>query len=162
MTDELEDPFQANRSNVLRKNVQLLRAFRDDMFATRGTFGLIQLADFKRMRHNQQLTRDNLSWVDVRNVPESRDRLLKTYKEMGGANSCVVVQCLNKCTICRGTVFKTAPSADHFTCCYVECDKSGSYFDSGMFRCPRCPLTTYCSVTCQKADWREHKPYCGK
>lgn len=29
-------------------------------------------------------------------------------------------------------------------------------------RCGRCENIHYCSRTCQKSDWAEHKPHCGK
>ncbi|KAI4216994.1 MAG: hypothetical protein LQ349_009084 [Xanthoria aureola] len=31
-----------------------------------------------------------------------------------------------------------------------------------MMKCGRCHTTRYCSTDCQKADWKEHKIYCGK
>ena len=30
-----------------------------------------------------------------------------------------------------------------------------------MMKCGRCQTTRYCSTDCQKADWKEHKIYCG-
>eukprot|EP00980_Cylindrotheca_fusiformis_P029737 scaffold23803_cov132-Cylindrotheca_fusiformis.AAC.1 len=33
---------------------------------------------------------------------------------------------------------------------------------SGLLRCSRCKKVSYCSVQCQKKDFREHKLWCGK
>lgn len=31
-----------------------------------------------------------------------------------------------------------------------------------LLRCTRCKVALYCSVSCQKKHWKEHKKYCGK
>lgn len=33
--------------------------------------------------------------------------------------------------------------------------------EKGKFNCSRCKRTRYCSVECQKEDWKYHKTYCG-
>ncbi|KAK0238941.1 hypothetical protein EDD85DRAFT_828515 [Armillaria nabsnona] len=33
--------------------------------------------------------------------------------------------------------------------------------EKGKFNCSRCKRTRYCSVECQKEDWKYHRTYCG-
>ena len=40
------------------------------------------------------------------------------------------------------------------------CDVCRSKSPTGMKRCSICKNAYYCSVTCQKADWKTHKPNC--
>lgn len=148
----------------LGKNVQLLRAFRDEKRVNRGPFGVVVLRDPGAINNSgKQLTRNNLQWHVVKDRAQ-REKLRNTFRENGGADSCVVVACVEGCSDCKGIIFKTAPSQDHYTCCNVDCEllPGDQYRDYGMFQCPRCPLTTYCSAACQKEDWPNHKPYCGK
>ena len=45
----------------------------------------------------------------------------------------------------------------------MECATCGSSSSSSRLRrCSACRLVAYCSVTCQKADWKLHKPVCCK
>ncbi|KAJ7783495.1 hypothetical protein DFH07DRAFT_727660 [Mycena maculata] len=43
----------------------------------------------------------------------------------------------------------------------VQCAKCSTQDDGDQFkRCSRCKKTVYCSVECQRADWKSHKPLC--
>ena len=35
-------------------------------------------------------------------------------------------------------------------------------FSPGLKRCVRCRVAHYCGSSCQKADWKNHKPKCGE
>ncbi len=41
----------------------------------------------------------------------------------------------------------------------TECSVCGQ--STPVKKCSRCHTTQYCSADCQKADWKDHKPYCG-
>ena len=48
-----------------------------------------------------------------------------------------------------------APSEDNSSRCVV-CNSTGP-----LKRCARCHITPYCTTTCQKSDWKSHKPHCN-
>lgn len=41
----------------------------------------------------------------------------------------------------------------------IVCENCGKY-EEKLLRCTACKVTTYCSVECQKAKWKEHKKDC--
>ena len=56
----------------------------------------------------------------------------------------------------------TEPTARSETCCR-GCGKADSNDGGkGLLRCARCQAVRYCSVECQKADWKVHKKVCKK
>ncbi|KAJ7481653.1 hypothetical protein FB451DRAFT_133796 [Mycena latifolia] len=42
----------------------------------------------------------------------------------------------------------------------MQCAKCSKEDDETLQRCSRCKNTIYCSVDCQRADWKSHKPLC--
>lgn len=45
----------------------------------------------------------------------------------------------------------------------VQCDTCKTWhLYSAIKKCSRCKVATYCSVECQKRDWKKHKPFCKK
>ena len=47
-------------------------------------------------------------------------------------------------------------------CCNASCSEPGRKVErSKMLCCTRCAQANYCSVECQRADWKRHKEYCG-
>ena len=56
----------------------------------------------------------------------------------------------------------TEPTARSETCCR-GCGKADSNDGGkGLLRCARCQAVRYCSVECQRADWKAHKQVCKK
>jgi hypothetical protein len=51
-------------------------------------------------------------------------------------------------------------------CSLTSCTKTKRTDDNGRERplalCSRCGWAAYCSIQCQKADWKEHKQLCGR
>ena len=46
-------------------------------------------------------------------------------------------------------------------CCNTNCSQPGCRVErSKMFSCTRCGAANYCSVQCQRADWKKHKKIC--
>lgn len=43
-----------------------------------------------------------------------------------------------------------------FSCAALGCAKAG------QFQCSSCKLVRYCSVSCQKEDWKRHKGMCKR
>ena len=46
-------------------------------------------------------------------------------------------------------------------CCPDTCGFLG-VVGGETFKCPACKAAWYCGVEYQKADWKKHKPLCGK
>ena len=47
-------------------------------------------------------------------------------------------------------------------CCNKTRSLPGKRVERGkMLCCARCGEANYCSIECQKADWKRHKEYCG-
>ncbi len=47
-------------------------------------------------------------------------------------------------------------------CCNLKCSLPGGKVErSRMLSCTRCGVANYCSRECQKADWKNHKEFCG-
>jgi hypothetical protein len=42
------------------------------------------------------------------------------------------------------------------------CQKNASEVPGALQRCGRCHDRLYCSLECQKSDWKQHKKTCGK
>jgi hypothetical protein len=42
------------------------------------------------------------------------------------------------------------------------CGESTSKSGTDLLQCARCRAVKYCSIECQRADWKNHKKWCGK
>ena len=64
---------------------------------------------------------------------------------------------------CLDEKYKEVKSVKKMGCCYnPSCSHpDGKVERSKMFCCTRCGMANYCSVECQKADWKEHKELCS-
>jgi hypothetical protein len=167
MTEEQYDAF----TDLIWKNVQLLHAYRDTNAAIHGPYGSIKLQfTLESIKDpNRQLTHDELAWnIFSKDSHKKNDSMLAS---IGGGvigfhvsiNTVTIVVCTGD--VARtGLVLPKPPTSDHYVCCSLYCGKPGGpyYYKDGMFQCPRCPLITYCSAKCQKADWVIHKPHCKK
>jgi hypothetical protein len=56
----------------------------------------------------------------------------------------------------RNTVITARSKPKNRTCQVEDCN------DTGNFQCEGCNQIYYCSRTCQKQDWKQHKPECQK
>lgn len=61
---------------------------------------------------------------------------------------------------------EAAAARDH-ACAWLGCAYPGCTNVAGpseaalpLMRCARCRVPGYCSTTCQRADWKRHKPAC--
>ena len=65
---------------------------------------------------------------------------------------------------CLDEKYKEVKSIKKMGRCYnPNCSHPGGKVErSKMFSCTRCGVANYCSVECQRADWKEHKMYCNK
>ena len=64
---------------------------------------------------------------------------------------------------CLDEKYKEVKSVKKMGFCYnLDCNLPvGMVERSKMFCCTRCGVVNYCSVECQKADWKEHKVQCN-
>ena len=65
---------------------------------------------------------------------------------------------------CLDVKYKEVKSLKKMGWCYNRnCSHSGGKVErSKMFSCTRCGEANYCSVECQRTDWKDHKEYCGQ
>ena len=65
---------------------------------------------------------------------------------------------------CLDEKYEEVKSMKKMGCCYnPNCSNPrGKVERSKMFSCARCRGANYCSVECQKADWKHHKKFCGQ
>ena len=65
---------------------------------------------------------------------------------------------------CLDDKYKEVKSVKKMGWCYnTNCSNPGGKVErSKMFSCTRCRDANYCSVECQKADWKHHKKFCGQ
>ena len=63
---------------------------------------------------------------------------------------------------CLDEKYKEVKSVKKMGRCYnLNCHHpDGRVERSKMFSCTRCGVANYCSVECQRADWKEHKEFC--
>ncbi|KAG6888522.1 hypothetical protein C0992_008320 [Termitomyces sp. T32_za158] len=47
------------------------------------------------------------------------------------------------------------------SCAYLDCETEDK-FARKVRRCLGCKIVWYCSIACQKLDWKEHRNFCGK
>ncbi|KAF8292379.1 hypothetical protein DL93DRAFT_921477 [Clavulina sp. PMI_390] len=58
--------------------------------------------------------------------------------------------------LARDTPGIQMPTRQSFVCGLPGCTSTAP----AALRCVRCKLQCYCSVECQKPDWRRHKKFC--
>ena len=63
---------------------------------------------------------------------------------------------------CLDKKYKEVKSVKKMGFCYnSNCSQGRKVERSKMFCCTQCGVANYCSVECQKADWRRHEQFCG-
>ena len=64
---------------------------------------------------------------------------------------------------CLDEKYKDVKSVKKMGWCFnPSCRQPGRKVErSKMFSCTRCGIANYCSVECQRADWKDHKLLCG-
>ena len=73
--------------------------------------------------------------------------------------SVVRYYCTNKCAVAYNRRARKEPGMEIKTRC-MNCDIYGQK-EKKLKRCGKCRRVYYCSVKCQRADWKEHKKVCG-
>ena len=65
---------------------------------------------------------------------------------------------------CLDEKYKEVKSIKKMGFCYnPSCSQPGRKVErSKMFSCTRCGEANYCSVECQKAEWKHHREICGE
>ena len=64
--------------------------------------------------------------------------------------------------VCLDEKYKEVKSVKKTGLCYnPNCSHPGRKVErSRMFSCTRCDVANYCSVECQKAEWKRHRHFC--
>ena len=65
---------------------------------------------------------------------------------------------------CLDETYKSVKSVKKMGhCCNKTCSLPGKKVErSKMFRCTRCGVVNYCSVECQRVDWKAHREECNR
>ena len=97
---------------------------------------------------------------------ESLRKPTATPVELGDADDHTLVSFYRKripCA-CLDEKYKEVKSVKKMGLCYnPDCSQPGGRMErSKMFCCTRCVVANYCSVECQRADWKRHKEFCAK
>ena len=63
---------------------------------------------------------------------------------------------------CLDKKYKEVKSIKKMGCCFnPNCSQPGGMVErSKMFSCTQCSMANYCSIECQRADWKEHRVQC--
>ena len=97
-------------------------------------------------------TKADINWTKVHELRTADDHtLVKFYRKR------IPCSCLDK-------KYKQVKSVKKMGLCYnPNCSHpEGKVERSKMFSCTRCGAANYCSVECQRADWKEHRKECDK
>eukprot|EP01090_Pellita_catalonica_P006524 TRINITY_DN16766_c0_g1_i1.p1 TRINITY_DN16766_c0_g1~~TRINITY_DN16766_c0_g1_i1.p1 ORF type:complete len:249 (+),score=36.14 TRINITY_DN16766_c0_g1_i1:115-861(+) len=104
--------------------------------------------DFKHSRNRQQYTKD-LCW-------EQRRMWVAHFALIALANILEEMSSGEEKEKAAEQAAKEGQEDDRERCarCYLKAEK--------LKRCGRCKTVKYCSVACQRKDWKQHKPDCTK
>ena len=89
----------------------------------------------------------------------------KTFEMLGGDDHTIVSYLRKRIPCgCLDQRYKEVKSMKKMGMCFnPSCSQPRSRAErSKMFYCTRCGEANYCSVECQKADWKYHKQFCDK
>ena len=95
-------------------------------------------------------TKDVMNWTKIHELLAADDHTLVSYYRKR-----IPCSCLDK-------KYKEVKSVKKMGFCYnSNCSQGRKVERSKMFCCTQCGVANYCSVECQKADWRRHEQFCG-
>ena len=102
------------------------------------------------MAVNVRKTKATLSWSKLLELESADDHTLVSYYKRRIPCSCLDEK------------YKEVKSVKKMgRCCNPKCSLPGGNVErSKMFSCTRCGDANYCSVKCQRADWKRHKEFC--
>ena len=97
-------------------------------------------------------TKDPINWLKICELYDADDHTLVSYYRKRTPCSCLDKK------------YREVKSVKKMGRCFnPNCSHPGGMVErSKMFSCTRCGKANYCSVECQRADWKEHKMYCNK
>ncbi len=100
-----------------------------------------------KMRESKAL----VNWAKIVELDRADDHTLVQYFRKR-----IPCACLDK-------KYEEVKSVKKIGYCYnSSCSQPGNLVErSKMFCCTRCGLANYCSVECQKVDWKSHKEFCN-
>ncbi|CZT41962.1 uncharacterized protein RSE6_01787 [Rhynchosporium secalis] len=90
----------------------------------------------------------------------SRRSLLPIFEDANAMKVDTIPIATAKDWVWVSTPVETSEKSEPATC--ATCQKSQSDLQTSLKCCARCQTTRYCSVACQKEDWKAHKLVCGK
>ena len=135
------------------------------MMLSRGTIMILD-GDKKCAQMNAMLTSYFEEWVAVHVHETKAVPNWAKVNELRFADDHSLVSYYRKrisCS-CLDEKYKEVKSVKKMGCCFnLDCIHAhGTVERSKMFFCTRCGEANYCSVECQKANWKEHKKLCDK
>ncbi len=110
----------------------------------------------------------NTNWAALleQETPTNKGNWAATLVEVGCGDIHTLVQYFRKripCS-CLDEKYKEVKSVTKMGFCFnLKCSQPGKRVGverSKMFSCSRCGKANYCSVECQRADWKAHKEWC--
>ena len=121
----------------------------DKKYAQLNAFLSFYFQDF--MAVNVHKTKATIGWAKIGELESADDHTLVSYYRKHTSCSCL------------DEIYKEVKSLKKMGMCYnPKCSHPERMVErSKMFSCTRCGDAKYCSVECQKADWKDHKEECN-
>ena len=135
------------------------------MLLTSGTQNILE-GDKDIARLHAMLARYFEEWIAIIVLKTQVTLNVSKIVELESADDHTLVSFYRKripCT-CLDDKYKEVKSMKKMGCCFnPSCHQPGGRAErSKMFSCTRCDVANYCSVECQKADWKEHRVQCDE
>jgi len=112
------------------------------------------------------------SQIHLGKLDEAEENLLKAQRIREAAearritmyDAAVTRDTLGQVHEIRGDLTKArevrTKNPNNVACSHYKCPRISGQKLEDLQRCGRCKATFYCNPTCQKGDWKRHKPYC--